>query len=153
MKRSRTKFNVSTKVERRTCDGVVFDSELECKYYRNVVKPKLASGEIVFYELQKPYLLQERFVRRGKTYQPIKYIADFYLEYADGHTEVIDTKGMADNMAMLKRKMMFYLYPDVNLIWMSYCATYGGWIEYDELKKIRRNKKRMKKMEEKEDGK
>ena len=54
----RTKFNVDKDKEKRTCNGIVFDSVLEMKYYRDVVIPKKESGEITHYELQKKYILQ-----------------------------------------------------------------------------------------------
>ena len=62
----RSKYNVSSNKERRTFGGIVFDSELEMKYYRDVVQPKVNSGEIVKYELQKKYELQPAFKYNGK---------------------------------------------------------------------------------------
>ena len=89
----RTKFNVDKNTEKRTCDGIVFDSILEMKYYRDVLCPLVKSGDVVNYELQKPYELQPKFIHDNKTVQPIKYVADFFIVYKDGHEEVIDTKG------------------------------------------------------------
>ena len=43
---ARTKFNVDKSVSKRTCEGIVFDSATEMKYYRDVILPKLGSGEI-----------------------------------------------------------------------------------------------------------
>ena len=63
----RSKYNVSSNKERRTFDGIVFDSELEMKYYRDVVQPKVNSGEIVKYELQKKYELQPAFKYNEKS--------------------------------------------------------------------------------------
>lgn len=63
----RSKYNVSSNKERRTFGGIVFDSELEMKYYRDVVQPKVNSGEIVKYELQKKYELQPAFKYNGKS--------------------------------------------------------------------------------------
>lgn len=59
------------------CDGIIFDSELEMRYYRDVIKPKYLSGEISYYELQKKYILQEKFEHNGKSVLPITYVADF----------------------------------------------------------------------------
>ena len=63
----RSKYNVSSNKERRTFDGIVFDSELEMKYYRDVVLPKVNSGEIVKYELQKKDELQSAFKYNEKS--------------------------------------------------------------------------------------
>lgn len=63
----RSKYNVSSNKERRTFGGIVFDSELEMKYYRDVVLPKVNSGEIMKCELQKKYELQPAFKYNGKS--------------------------------------------------------------------------------------
>ena len=145
MIRARSKFNVSKNKDKRTSNGIVFDSELEKRYYEEVVIPKYESGEITHYELQKKYVLQEKFTRpNGEKIRQIDYVADFYLEYADGRIEVIDTKGMGDSVAKLKRKMMYYLYPTLDYKWISYAKKYGGWLEYDQLQKLRKLAKKEK---------
>lgn len=138
----RTKFNVSKDIEKRTCNGITFSSVLEMKYYRDVVLPLVESNEIIEYELQKPYILQPKFERNGKTVQPIKYVADFYLKYKDGSEILIDTKGLADSTAKLKRKMFWYVFPDVDYRWVAYSAKDGGWVDYDTLQSIRRERKK-----------
>ena len=60
----RSKYNVSRDKSKRTYDGIVFDSELEMKYYKDVVLPGVASGEIVDYQLQKPYELQPKYCKQ-----------------------------------------------------------------------------------------
>lgn len=139
---ARTKFNVDKDTEKRTCDGIVFDSVLEMKYYRDVVLPKMESGEITYYELQKKYILQDGFEREGKRILPITYVADFYIEYSDGHTEVIDIKGCPDTTAKIKRKLFWYKYPDIDYQWITYVKKFGGWGGYDEFNKLRREAKR-----------
>ena len=47
---ARTKFNVDKDVDGRTLDGVVFDSALELRYYRDVLLPLVESGDVVEYE-------------------------------------------------------------------------------------------------------
>lgn len=142
----RSKFNVTSNVEERSCDGIVFASQLEMRYYQEVVKPDAASGKIIHYEMQKPYILQEAFSYHGKTVRSILYIADFYLVYADGSAEVIDTKGYADDVAKLKRKIFWKLYPDVKYTWITYSKTDGGWqpYEYVRQKRSERRKARQK---------
>lgn len=132
-----SKFNVSKDVAKRTCDGIVFDSVMEMKYYRDVVLPLVESGSITKYELQKPYELQPKFSHDGSTVRAIVYVADFYIEYADGHSEVIDIKGCPDSVAKLKRKMFWYTYPDTTYKWVTYVKKFGGWLEYEDVQKAR----------------
>lgn len=136
----RSKYNVSQDKSRRTFDGVVFDSELEMKYYKDVIYPKLNSGEIISCEFQKKYELQPSFKHNSTAIRQITYIADFYIVYADGSREVIDVKGMKTPEAQIKRKMMWYVYPDINFKWITYINKSLGWVEYDEAKKIKRKR-------------
>ena len=142
---ARSKYNVDKDTAKRTYNDIVFDSVLEMKYYRDVILPNVESGLIKYYELQKEYELQPKFTHNGKTVLPIKYVADFYIEYTDGHKEVIDTKGLPDSVALLKRKMYWYHYPDVDYKWITYVKKYGGWLDYDTVKKLRSQEKKSKK--------
>lgn len=141
----RSKFNVSKDTKKRTYNGITFDSVMEMKYYRDVLCPKMESGEVVSFELQKPYELQPKFTHDGKTVQPIKYVADFFVVYKDGHEEVIDIKGCPDSVALLKRKLFWYNYPSIDYKWLSLSQIDGGWIEYEVLKKKRAERKKAKK--------
>lgn len=62
----RTKFNVGKNTYDRTYNGIVFDSAVEMKYYRDVILPAVERGEIAHYEMQKKYILQPAFTRGGK---------------------------------------------------------------------------------------
>lgn len=141
---TRTKFNVDKDKENRTYNGVTFDSQLEMKYYRDVLLPKVESGEVTHYELQKAYILQDGFERDGKRVLPITYVADFYIEYADGSVEVVDTKGMPDSVAKLKRKLFWNKYPDINYNWITYLKKFGGWLTYEDAQALRKAEKRSK---------
>lgn len=141
-----TKFNVSKDTTQRTYDGIVFDSATEMKYYRDVVLPQVESGKIRHYELQKPYILQPKFEREGKTVKAITYVADFYIEYADGREEVIDIKGCPDSIAKLKRKLFWYTYPDTKYLWICYSKIDGGWVTFETVRE-RRNKEKLGKKE------
>lgn len=138
----RSKFNVDKDKEKRTYNGITFDSCMEMRYYRDVVCPKVESGEIVHYELQKPYELQPKFTHNGKNVLPITYVSDFYIEYSDGRFEVVDIKGCPDSVALLKRKLFWYRYPYIDYKWITYVKKYGGWLDYDYVKKIRKESKR-----------
>lgn len=140
----RTKYNVDKDTSKRTCDGIVFDSALEMRYYRDVLCPLVESGDVVHYELQKVYELQPKFKKGNKTIQPVKYLADFFIVYKDGHEEVVDTKGFPDSVATLKRKLFWYNYPDVELKWMKYVQKFGGWIDDEEYKRCKREEKKQK---------
>ena len=142
---ARSKYNVDKDTAKRTYNNIVFDSVLEMKYYRDVILPNVETGLIKYYEIQKEYELQPKFTHNGKTVLPIKYVADFYIEYTDGHKEVIDTKGLPDSVALLKRKMYWYHYPDVDYKWITYVKKYGGWLDYDTVKKLRSQEKKNKK--------
>lgn len=141
----RTKFNVDKDTEKRTYNGIVFDSVLEMKYYRDVLCPLVESGDVVEYELQKPYELQPKFVHGGKNVQPITYVADFYMEFKDGSIKVVDTKGCPDSVAILKRKLFWYRYPEIDYVWMCYSKIDGGWQTYEYVKKQRAARKLAKK--------
>ena len=142
---ARSKYNVDKDTAKRTYNNIVFDSVLEMKYYRDVILPNVESGLIEYYELQKEYELQPKFTHNGKTVLPIKYVADFYIEYTDGHKEVIDTNVLPDSVSLLKRKIYWYHYPDLDYKWITYVKKYGGWLDYDTVKKLRSQEKKNKK--------
>jgi hypothetical protein len=141
IKITRSKFNVDKDKSKRTHNGIVFDSVLEMKYYRDVLCPAVESGDVVSYELQKPYELQPKFRHDGKSVQPIKYVADFFIVYKDGHEEVVDTKGCPDSVALLKRKLFWHKFPEVDYKWVTWVEKFGGWIEYEEYKRLKREEK------------
>lgn len=150
----RTKFNVDKDTSKRTCDGIVFDSIMEMKYYRDVLRPLVESGDVVSYELQKPYELQPKFEHDDKKVNAIIYVADFFMVYKDGKEVVIDIKGCPDSVALLKRKLFWYRYPDVQYDWVCYSLVDGGWCDYEYVKKqrsLRRKIKKQKLAEQKED--
>ena len=139
---ARTKFNVDKDTSKRTYDGIVFDSILEMKYYRDVLLPKVESGLVTNYELQKKYILQDKFDHNGKKVLPITYVADFYILYSDGREEVIDIKGCPDSVAKIKRKLFWHTYPQLDYQWITYIKKFGGWGNYDEYNRLRKEAKR-----------
>ncbi len=141
MSKEYTKYHVPKDKSLRTCDGIIFDSVLEMRYYREVLIPGVESGEIVNYELQKKYQLQPGFTHNGQHIRAVDYVADFVITYRDGHVAVVDTKGKADATALLKRKLFYYKYPDIDYQWIGYSKIDGGWMPYDEIKKKRKERK------------
>lgn len=149
MSERESKFNVDKDKSKRTFDNIVFDSEMEMKFYRDVVLPYSDSGQITYYELQKKYDLQPAFKYNDIKQQAIRYVADFYLEYSDGKSVIIDIKGHADPVAKLKRKMFWYKYPDTDYRWITYSKIDGGWVDWDYVQK-QRNKRRKDRLEAKQ---
>lgn len=147
-----SKFNVNRDTRKRTCDGIVFDSVLEMRFYRDVLCPLVKSGDIVSCKLQEPYELQPKFVHDGKSVQAVKYIADFVVRYKDGREEVIDTKGCPDQKALLKRKLFWYRFPDVRYRWVCYSKADGGWCDYEYVKRCRAERKRKKREAAEQEG-
>lgn len=146
--KSKTKFNVNKSVVQRTYNGVVYDSQIEMCFYRDFILPKIASGEITDCQSQVSFELQPAFERTNTSGQKTKvrsidYVADYVITYNTGLTEVIDIKGYPDSVALQKRKMFWYKYPDVSYRWISYSKQDGGWIEYEDLKKARTTRKRV----------
>ena len=127
-------------------DGISFDSRTEAKYYCRLKRLK-EDGKICHIECHPKYELQPACERYGKKYRPMYYIADFLVILDGGHKIVIDVKGYGMEDAQLKRKLFAYKYPDLELRWvaMSYKHSDTGWIDYDELQKLRRKTKRARK--------
>lgn len=137
----RSKFNVSGDKSVRTFDGQVFASEMEMRYYRDVVLPLMEKGEIVECETQKKFELQPSFIYKGKRRLPIFHVIDFYLVYKDGAEKLVDIKGHKEVDAKLKRKMFWYQHPDTDYVWVSYSKIDGGWLPLEEIEKARRKRR------------
>lgn len=145
MPRRKSKYNVSKDKQSRTYNDITFDSKMEMEYYRDVVLPAYNTGEIANFELQKHFILQPRFRKDGGYVRPIEYVADFYIVDKEGNETIVDVKGMADATAKIKRKMVWYHYPDLKYLWLTYSKKYGGWIEYEKLQAYRRTEKKRQK--------
>lgn len=123
-----------------TIDGIEFDSKIEARYYEHL-KELEKQGVVSEFLLQKKYLLLEGFDKNGKQIRPIHYIADFEVHYADGTIEVVDIKGFETPDFRIKKKLFEYRYPfELKLI--TYSKIDGGWIELEDLKKARRERKK-----------
>ncbi|HBJ2602312.1 TPA: DUF1064 domain-containing protein [Clostridium botulinum] len=127
-------------------DGITFDSKDEGKYYLYLKELK-AKDKILNFERQPKYELQPSFKKYGKTHRAITYAPDFLIYHLDGSEELIDVKGTETQQGNMRRKMFDYKYPDLKLTWVSRSLKYSstGWIEYDELKKIRKENKKCQK--------
>lgn len=129
----------------RTYQGIQYDSKTEMLLYKEYLEPRIKSGEIEKVERQVTYTLLEGFTNfEGKKVLPIHYRSDFDVYYSNGDFEVLDAKGIPDNVSLLKRKLFWDKYPDIPFKFMCRSLVDGGWIEYDKLKKLRSVRKKKK---------
>lgn len=151
--KTRTKFKVATTakgikdrqaIDYKTGETLTFMSKLEKRFYEDVVVAGMENGTLRDYKLQVKYNLQEPFKYMDKTIRAIDYISDFDLYYTNGYFEVIDTKGLATADSKIKAKLFKHKYPNIVLRWLSWTKA-TGWIEYDELQRLRREAKKCKK--------
>ncbi|MDF2951051.1 MAG: hypothetical protein K0S18_634 [Anaerocolumna sp.] len=145
--RKRSKYGVDiTKsgVEKRTYKGFVYDSLTEMKFYRDYVEPKIQSGEIISCEKQVKYELQPSFKHEGKTILAVNYVADFVLSFSNGKEIIYDVKGSPDNIALLKRKLFWFKYPELDYRWICLSTIDGGWVSYETVKQGRKERKKNK---------
>ena len=101
------KYKVASK-ERRTVDGITFDSMAEMRRYLEL-KMLEKSGVISNLELQPKLLLIPKTEKGGRA---VYYYADFKYT-KDGKTIYEDVKGMQTESYTLKKKLLFWKYPDV----------------------------------------
>jgi hypothetical protein len=91
-------------------DGFEFDSQKERNYYIKL-KTLEELGLIKNLELQKEYILQDKFILNGKTRRKITYKADFsYISTEDDKLHVVDVKGFKTEVYKLKKKLFEYKY-------------------------------------------
>ena len=92
-----------------TVCGRTFDSRREAEVYLELLAQKQA-GEIVRIGFQPSYTLFAGFVdNTGKKQRPITYTADFFVTYADGHSEVIEVKGVRTRDYLLRKKLFLHM--------------------------------------------
>ena len=120
---------------------ITFDSKVEGEYYKKLICD-FSLKKINSFKNQPIYTLQDGFIGPNGKIRAITYKADFEVVHLDGTIEVIDIKGMATEVANIKRKLFLWTYNDIKLTWISYVKKYGGWIDYFELKKLRRKNKK-----------
>lgn len=89
-----------------------FDSAMESRYYRYLNK-LIAQGVVTSFQCQVPYIVADSFTKPGvKKFNNIRYIADFVVQYADGHEEIIDVKGAMTDVFKIKRHLFEQRYLD-----------------------------------------
>lgn len=85
-------------------DNIRFDSKKEANYY-TLLKMLEKANKISELELQKTFVLQDKFKLNGKTIRAITYIADFVFKDDKGNLHVIDTKGYRTDVYKIKKKL------------------------------------------------
>lgn len=125
------------KAKKIEVDGVVFDSQIEARYYKQL-KWLQDNDQILFFRIQPRYLLQEAFEKDGRRFRKIEYVADFEVHHKDGSIEVVDVKGVETEAFKIKRKMFEMKYPH-KLSLVTYDKVLG-WVELDKLKKIKKGR-------------
>ena len=70
-----------------------FDSDAERRYYFANIYPKEKEGKIRKLELHKTFEIVPATENNDRKYGAIRYSPDFYIEYHDGRTEVVEVKG------------------------------------------------------------
>lgn len=89
-------------------DGEKYDSSKELKHHQVLCLARTAADprdRVVRIERQVPFILLDK--QEGE--RAVRYFADFVVEFADGRTEVHDTKSpptRADKAYVIKRKLM-----------------------------------------------
>ena len=95
--------------------GRTFDSKREADYYLELLARK-QSGEIVRIGFQPSYTLLEGFKdNQGNNQRPITYTADFFVTFADGHSEVIEVKGVKTRDYLLRKKLFLHMMRDTDI--------------------------------------
>ena len=138
MTQKKQKFNAK-KIE---YDGITFDSKVECEYYKELMS-KVMNREIKSFSIQPRYVLQDKFTKYGKNYREITYSPDFMIVNNDDSVTLVDVKGYSTPASELRKKLFDFQYPNIQLIWLTYVKKYGGWIEIDQLKKLRKDNKKI----------
>lgn len=151
----KSKYNVNSTEQgklNRLYNGIIYDSEMELRFLKEVIEPQIESGKIIKYERQVVYELLPAFVYKGQKFAPIHYKSDFNIYYADGTEEVIDVKGLSKSLDIIKRKLLLSRYPDINFHWVTFSKIDGGWCDYEVVKKNRAKRKKLKNLKENSNG-
>lgn len=133
--------------KKTTYKDIIFDSIAEADFYKMLLSEE-AKGNVGEIVLQPSFRLQDGYNHNGKKVKPINYKADFmFKDITNDKLIVIDVKGMATEVANLKRKMFNYLFgKELDLIWVVKNKKYGnkyGFVEYNKLKKARKENKKL----------
>lgn len=128
----RSKYNVDNSrlgKLKRTYEGILFDSQLECRFYSQYLIPKLKEGTIKNIKRQVRYELMPSFVYKGKKQRAIEYVSDFDVLFSNGCFAVIDVKGMIKPVDRIKAKLFKHKYPDIDFGFARYTSSRGWYFD------------------------
>ena len=116
MRLVRTQNKNKYHARKTTVCGYTFDSRREAEIYLDLLSRKQA-GEVLRIGLQPQYTLLEGFTdNQGNRQKAITYTADFFVTFADGHSEVIEVKGMRTRDYLLRKKLFLHMMRDTDII-------------------------------------
>ena len=96
--------------------GHEFDSKREAEVYLELLAQKQA-GEIVRIGFQPSYTLLAAFKdNEGKKQRAITYTADFFVTFADGHSDVIEVKGVRTRDYLLRKKLFLHMMRETDIV-------------------------------------
>ena len=123
-------------------NGIVFDSKEELDYYLFLTRQQ-EIGLIKDLQVHKSFELIPSYILNGKNIKPLNYEADFvFYDVVEDIDRVIDVKGYADDVFLLKKKLFDYKYHyNLGLEVMKYSKS-TGWVNYDQYKKARASYKK-----------
>ena len=139
---SRSKFHAY----KAMVDGIQFDSLNESSYYVQIKqirdsKQPTDHGLLLSFEMQKPYEIVPSFVKNGHRISKMEYLADFVLHYDSGKTRVIDVKGVETDVFKLKKKLVEYKYPEVEIECLKYVSALHSFLTTKAYKQYIKDKK------------
>ena len=76
-------------------DGILFASKSEAQHYVDLKEMK-ENGKVIDFQMQVPFELVPTWYppwSPKKANRGMKYVADFVVQFADGHEEIQDVKG------------------------------------------------------------
>lgn len=102
-------------VKKEYVGSIKFDSKKEARRYQELLlmeKADLIGG----IRIHPRYIIFPAFIKNGKKYRKIEYVADFaYYDKQKGREIVEDTKGFETKEFKIKHKMFEYIYKNVEL--------------------------------------
>lgn len=124
--------------------GKIWDSKAELDYYEYLLIQQM-NGLVRDIEIQPKIELIPKFYVEGELIRAVTYTPDFKVTYSDGQVEYIDVKGFSTQQGEVRRKLFMYK-TGYTLRWLAankkHCKDGSGFVDYFELKKIRRSAKK-----------
>lgn len=117
---SRAAEPIAEAVRRARAAGKAFDSRGEYEFYMGTVLPKMAQGKIVACEQHPAFALFPAGEYGALKLRPVRYTADFRLDYADGTVEIVEVK------SKFVRRMQRD-YPVRRRVFLELVARPAGW--------------------------